>query len=168
MTKYKTGKIYQIQFKIDNNEFYIGSTKNPLCLRMACHRYNIQTIKNALYDFVNAHGGWDNFESEIIEKYPCRTKIQLHKKEQELITKLEPTLNKKCAYLTKKQKKANTLKYSNDYYYAHREEKLKYFKEYAKLHADEMKENQKEYRAKRKAFSDAIKNEFECPYMSTS
>ena len=52
------------------------------------------------YEFIRNNGGWDNFDYEILEYYPCNNFEQLRQKEQAYIEKLNPSLNDAPSYRT--------------------------------------------------------------------
>ena len=109
--KYKNSVIYRIYCKNpDIKDCYIGSSKS-IYFRMASHKsicYNKTISKNynlCLYQFIRNNGGWDNFDYEILEYYPCNNFEELRQKEQEYIEKLNPSLNGAPSYRTEKFKK---------------------------------------------------------------
>lgn len=95
--KYDNFCIYKI-YQPDNIELiYIGSTVN-------FNRRKSQHIKNTtnkvskkyncpLYKYIRGCGGFDKFKMEIVEKYPCKTKIEGLQREQELIDLYGAKLN---------------------------------------------------------------------------
>ncbi len=86
MTKYNTGKIYTIRYKLDNNLVYVGSTVQDLCGRMKSHRYDCRNerCKNMLlYKTIKEKSDdcWDNWYIELYEDFPCERREQLLKPE---------------------------------------------------------------------------------------
>ena len=106
---YKNSVIYRIYCKNpDITECYIGSSK---CFedRFYSHKSacNIKYSKNhnlCLYQFIRENGGWDNFDREILEYYPCKDEEELKLKEQEYISRFKPTLNTNNAYTSEEVK----------------------------------------------------------------
>ena len=94
MTDYSKGKIYKIYNNI-NDDIYVGSTVERLCVRMAKHRATAKLYKykskNKLHPAINEYGV-DNFYIELIENYPCNNTEELRAKEGEWIRQIG-TLN---------------------------------------------------------------------------
>jgi hypothetical protein len=93
MPDYSKGKIYTIRCRTDNTLIYVGSTIQPLSVRIGGHkrRCNIDKYQNILiYKTIN--NKWDNWYIELYEDYPCENKEQLCKREGEIIRKIG-TLN---------------------------------------------------------------------------
>jgi len=107
---YKNSVIYRIYCKNqDIKDCYIGSSK-CIYFRMNCHKsvcYNktISYYNLKIYKFIRNNGGWDNFDYEILEYYPCNNFEELRQKEQEYIEKLNPSLNDAPSYRTEEFKK---------------------------------------------------------------
>ena len=79
-------------------EIYIGSTCN-LARRKTehkrtCHREAMKAYTYPVYKFIRTHGGWDNWDTVMIEEFSCETKMQKDRKERGWIETLKPTLNK--------------------------------------------------------------------------
>ena len=86
MKDYSTGKIYAIR-SAQTDEIYIGSTIQPLCVRMAGHRlkykYHLDGKKTGTMSYKIMQFG--DAYIELIECYPCSCKEELNKREGELI-----------------------------------------------------------------------------------
>tara|TARA_Y100000389_G_scaffold123125_1_gene120401 strand:- start:156 stop:674 length:519 start_codon:yes stop_codon:yes gene_type:complete len=112
--RYQRGKIYTVRCYDDDTAIYVGSTIQPLCVRMAKHRYNKEC---SLYKYVN--GNWDNWYIELYEEYPCNNKTCLEKREGE-ITRLIGYINKCIAGRTKQERdndnKTKILEYQKQHY----------------------------------------------------
>ena len=94
MVDYKKGTIYQIRNTI-GDDVYVGSTANTLEGRMKGHKQGSHTKCKqhyALYSKINEYG-FDKFFIELIEDYPCNSKIELGAREGHWI-KERGTLNK--------------------------------------------------------------------------
>jgi hypothetical protein len=92
MNKYQNGKMYKITNTVDDNK-YVGSTCSSLPKRMINHKGDSKRYPNIkLYKHL-LNIGWANATIELIENFPCNSKEELCKREQELINELEPTLN---------------------------------------------------------------------------
>jgi len=95
MPDYQKGKIYKL-WSPQGNEIYIGSTINSLALRFAAHK-SLRNC-NSKYLFEN----YTDVRIELIEKYPCDSKMELNKKEGEHI-RANDCLNKKIAGRTQQE-----------------------------------------------------------------
>ena len=93
MGDYNKGKIYQIKNTIDDG-VYVGSTIAPLNRRMVKHKYSAKNncYCSPLFTVMNEHG-FDKFFIELIEEYPCNSKIELLAREGHWIRE-RGTLNK--------------------------------------------------------------------------
>ena len=93
MPNYQEGKIYKIYNTI-SDDIYIGSTTQALSRRMAEHRINHKNkqLNTPIYEAFNKYGV-KNFFIQLVEKYPCDDKEELHKKEGEYVRNLNPSLN---------------------------------------------------------------------------
>lgn len=76
---YQNGKIYKIWSLMTNN-IYIGSTTNDLPHRFSRHFYAYKCNSRLLFEEV----GFENCKIELIEYYPCNSKLELEKREGEL------------------------------------------------------------------------------------
>jgi hypothetical protein len=80
MPNYGNGKIYQI-ISPNCTEVYIGSTTQPLSVRMAGHRSAMKRGRKCRSCIVIEAG--DSY-IELIEEFPCENKEQLNKREGEI------------------------------------------------------------------------------------
>ena len=115
MPDYSKGKIYTIRSLNDPN-VYVGSTIQSLSVRMGGHRkaYARNKVLGLNKDIVIDINDW---KIELYELYPCLTKLELHRKEGQIIREIG-TLNKSIAGRT--------------------------YKEYCTDNADKIKENDKQ------------------------
>ena len=97
--KYKNGKIYAIRsFQTDN--IYIGSTIQPLRKRLHDHRFCYERKCTTISSFEILK--FDDNYIELLEEYPCENKMQLFRREGELIRlHKNSTVNKIIAGRTK-------------------------------------------------------------------
>lgn len=149
MPDYQQGKIYTIRCRTDDTMIYVGSTIQPLAKRWGEHKRDSITerSKNRLiYQTIN--NDWENWYIELYDLYPCSCKIELCRKEGEVI-RLIGTLNNNIAGRTQKEyyeEYNNKLKeYGREYGREHYKNNAEKKKEYIKNNADEIKEYQKEY-----------------------
>jgi hypothetical protein len=143
MPDFNNGKIYKL-WSPQGDEIYIGSTIQPLYKRLNEHKNKRDC--NSKYLFEN----YDNVRIELIELYPCNSKMELNKKEGEYIRENE-CLNRCIAGRTKKEynedNKEHILEKRKEWYENNKEHKKKYDKEYYennKDHRKEYRENNKE------------------------
>ena len=117
---YKNSVIYRIYCKDENiKDCYIGSTID-LYNRFKAHKAsvnnrNLNNYNLKIYQFIRENGGWDNFDREILEYYPCNNEEDLKIKEQEYISRFKPTLNTFNAYRTEEVKKIQKQKKAKKY-----------------------------------------------------
>ena len=78
MKDYKKGKIYKIVCNI-TNDIYIGSTIQTLHIRLLKHKSDAKRNKRiASSDIINR----GDYMIELIENYPCYSKLELHTRER--------------------------------------------------------------------------------------
>jgi predicted GIY-YIG superfamily endonuclease len=89
--------IYKITDNNNNEQFYIGSTKN-MSRRKSQHKKNVTNKRGKrywtkLYVYIRQNGGLDNFTFEILHTEEYEDKHGALQKEQEMIIELKPPLN---------------------------------------------------------------------------
>ena len=95
MPNYQNGKIYCIRsFKTDN--VYIGSTTQKLCERIGKHRTGYKMWKKGKCCFMNAYQILEHGDEyiELVEEYPCKNKMELCKREYEVMRNTENCISK--------------------------------------------------------------------------
>ena len=86
--------IYQIKCKdTDIKDFYIGSTRHFEARKTSHKHASNNNINFKLYKFINDHGGWDNFEMNLLET-ACISKQECFVLEKQYIINYKSTLNK--------------------------------------------------------------------------
>ena len=135
MVNFEKGKIYTIRsYKTDL--VYVGSTVQPLYKRLDQHKgkYNdwLKTSKT-YYSSYEIFKLDDDPYIELVHKYPCSCKDELHKEEGKYIRKIK-CVNKNIAGRVKKE-----------YYEDNKDDLIEKAKEYYNLNKDELKEKSKEY-----------------------
>jgi hypothetical protein len=169
MTDYQQGKIYAIRSS-STDKYYIGSTATTLCKRFYKHKTDKNTSATEIIDLGDAY-------IELIELFPCGSKIELNKREGEIQREMKASIvNKMYAHRTPEQKKeqqaeyyaehVEELKESNAAYYAEHVEQIKEYRaEYYAENQEEILLQKKEYYQKNKAEIDKIrqtKHDCEC------
>ena len=107
MTDYKKGLIYTIRSPHTDN-IYIGSTCQRLSKRLYVHKCNFRQYKNGAIKYMTSYKilEYGDEYMELLESYPCNSKIELHKREGELIRQYKDVCVNICvAGRTKKQYK---------------------------------------------------------------
>lgn len=117
--------IYKIVCKdLNVTKCYIGSTTN-LNKRMALHKYSSNNFVNLpLYDYMNQHKGFDNFEFIILCQ--CNSTIELKQLERFYIELHNSTLNVRKSYTSQHEKDIYYKQYTTMY----NQRNKNYFKSY--------------------------------------
>jgi len=97
MSKYDNFVIYKIYQPEVPEMVYIGSTTN-FSQRKSNHKKNCKNRVSRkysipLYQYIRGCGGFEKFNMEIIERYPCKTKAEGLLRENELIDFHKAKLN---------------------------------------------------------------------------
>ena len=124
--------VYIIVDKNEPSMYYLGSTKN-MSRRKPVHKSDCKTSDTKVYRYIREHGGWDNFEFEVIEE--CDNYFE---REKELIIELEPPLNmvqynfdrKACDKALYEKNKEKILKQAKAYRIENRDKIIDYLKEW--------------------------------------
>ena len=174
MPDYNKGKIYTIRCRIDETLIYVGSTIQPLSVRIGGHKINSRDIKRQnmlIYKTIN--NNWDDWYIELYEDYPCENKEQLCKREGEVIRDIG-TLNTRIEGRTLKEytedNKDKIAIKQKTYRENNKDKSREYFKERYEQNKDEILEYCKERYGQNKD-DIAIKNKekitCECGCIST-
>lgn len=94
--KYLKAKIYSIK-NINNPEMiYIGSTTEPLNVRLSKHKHDCKFYnkRTSLYKHIEDND-WTNWEMSLVKDYPCDNKRELEREESRIILSHDKVLNKK-------------------------------------------------------------------------
>ncbi len=97
MSKYDNFVIYKIYQSEIPDLIYIGSTIN-FSRRKSQHKKNTSNrvskkYNYPLYQYMRGCGGYEKFNMEILEHYPCKSKQEGLQREQELIDFHKAKLN---------------------------------------------------------------------------
>ena len=103
-TKYENGKIYSIRSP-QTNEIYIGSTYQILSKRLAQHNYNYTQYLLGKFNYITSFKllEYNDHYIELIEEHPCDNKMQLNKREGEIMRQTENCVNRFIAGRTDKE-----------------------------------------------------------------
>jgi len=147
MDKYSKGKIYLIRNKNDNNLIYVGSTIEEYLSKRFCKH---KTQKNcSLYCFINNpenNSSWNDWYIELYEEFPCENKLQLVRRENEIIRE-KATINK-IGFRTEEMKKQKQKEYRE----THKEEIKQRDKRYIENNREKILKKKAEYNEKNKEY----------------
>ena len=111
---YSRGQIYLIRNKKDENLIYVGSTiETYLSKRFQKHKTQYSC---SLCKYINNPKNkttWEDWYIELYEEYPCDSKLQLVKRENEIIRE-KATINI-FGYRTEEMKKQKEKEYREDH-----------------------------------------------------
>lgn len=143
---YKNGKIYKLQ--INDGNFYIGSTKTDLRKRLYNHKtYSKTSLEQNVYKHIGEN--WENVKIILIENFPCNSRQELLKKENEYIQKEiknDLCLNIRRSFRTEEEKQ----EYNKEYHKVNKEKIYEKKKEYTNKNKKKFIDYQKEYRESNK------------------
>jgi hypothetical protein len=134
MPDYNKGKIYTIRCRTDETLIYVGSTIQPLSVRIGehkCRNKNGKYNKTLMYKTIN--NNWSDWYIELYEECPCDNKEQLNKREGEVIREIG-TLNSDIAGRNVKE-----------WYIDNKDRHSKKNKEWRDENKDKIAEHSKEY-----------------------
>jgi predicted GIY-YIG superfamily endonuclease len=119
---YDKAKIYKLE--CEDGHYYYGSTINELRVRLSGHKQASAFRPYRVYQHINEIG-WEKVKIILVEAYPCETRADLNRKENEYISlnKSNPLcLNNNLACLTDEQRCAYKRQHTED----HKEELAEY------------------------------------------
>lgn len=152
MPDYQQGKIYTIRKRTDDTLIYVGSTCDKLARRLAKHKYDFKNNKAtvSLYSHITDLNDFtDNWYIELYELCPFNSRMELEKREGEVIRQIG-TINKNITGRNNKQYRLDNvekIKEINKKYYSQNTEKIQErMKQYRLDNADKIKEQTKQYR----------------------
>ncbi len=110
MSNYSRGKIYTIRCRTDDTLIYVGSTiESRLSARFCKHKSQPHCSLSQFINNPENNTSWDNWYIELHEEFPCEHKMQLIKRENEIIREIA-TINK-IGYRTEEMKKEQEKNY---------------------------------------------------------
>ena len=100
---YKNGKIYTIR-SYQTDDIYVGSTLQTLTKRLSKHKDSFKNWNNGKYHYVSSFEliKYDDVYIELIELFPCSSKMELNRREGQLIRSMD-CLNRRIAGRTDKE-----------------------------------------------------------------
>ena len=140
MPNYQNGKIYTIRSH-QTEEFYIGSTTQPLADRFGNHAAQFKRYQNGKGKYYTSFKilEYDDAYYELYESCPCNDKNELTRREGELIRANANCVNKNIAGRTVKQYYQDNTDYYKQYYQDNAEHIKDYYKQYRQYNADKIK-----------------------------
>jgi len=139
---YQNAVIYKIECNdINVKECYIGSTKDFVGRRYN-HKSKYKMGSNLkVYQFIRNNGGWENWTMKSIINYPCKNRMELEIKEQEIIKTFDNTLNCVNAYTSIEYK----IEYKKQWDVENTEKRKEQAKQYRIDNLEKIKEQKKQY-----------------------
>ena len=123
--KYENGKIYSIRSP-NTDKIYIGSTCQPLSKRFHQHKmgWSLKKQRTAALIILDAKDAY----IELIENFPCKSREELLKRKDELITEYKTFAVNKIivAGRTKKEYLEETMEYNKALWKKFEDEKKEY------------------------------------------
>jgi hypothetical protein len=147
MPDYQNGMIYTIRCKTDPTLIYVGSTTNSLTKRFYNHKQD-SNRRSSKVNKTMSEMGFDSFYIELYEMYPCNSKIELEKREGEVIREIG-TLNEKIAG-------RDRFEYYKDNLDKYKENHKLYYEE----NKDKIREHQNQYASEHKKDKQLYDNEY--------
>jgi hypothetical protein len=147
---YKNSVIYKICCKDHNiKDIYIGSTTN-MVKRRNYHKSNCNNEKGRIYhlyvyEFIREHGGWDNWNMILVEKYPCVDKIELEQRERYWYDELKASLNSRRPYRSDEERIKYDIECKKRYYEENKDYYRTYTKDYREKNIDKLKSYNKKW-----------------------
>jgi group I intron endonuclease len=135
------GRIYKLFNKLDETQFYIGSTTKCINARLSDHKSSSNTGTTPLYTCIRETGK-DNFLIELLEDNIEISELII--RENHWIAELKPNLNKNI-YLTRTEQERDKAKYEKN-----KEQIKKRVNERRVLKRDEINAQKREYYEKNK------------------
>lgn len=165
MERYKNGKIYTIRSN-QTDKFYLGSTCLELYKRLYSHRANYKAYqkdnnKNYITSFKILQ--YEDHYIELLEEFPCNNKMELEKREGELIRQhLDNLVNKNINRRTFKEYKEdnkNKIKEQNKKYRQDNKDKInKKIKQWIETNKEKLKQYREDNKDKIKQYQKDNKN----------
>ena len=166
MPDYSKGKIYSIRSHL-TTDVYIGSTIDTLPKRLFNHKrfykkwVNKKTNYTTSFKIIEKD---DECYIELVELYPCNSKIELHRREGEIIRATTTCVNKCIPGRTIQQ----ITEYQKEYNVKNKEQKKGYNKNYGIINKEIITEQKKIYRENNKQkISERKKQKYTCECGST-
>ena len=149
--KYHNSKIYTIRSH-QTDKYYVGSTYDSLSKRLYQHKNHFKQFQAGKYPNVSSFEiiKYDDCYIELYEMFKCESRIELTKREGEVIRLLKDDLvNVKIEGRTMKEYQVDNADKIKQYYVENADKIKQYQKQYIKQYyvenADKIKQNHKQY-----------------------
>ena len=147
MSNYSRGKIYTVRCRNDDSLIYVGSTiEIRLSARLCKHKSQPHCSLSQFINNPENNTSWDNWYIELHEEFPCENKMQLIKRENEIIREIA-TINK-IGYRTEEMKKEKEKIYREQ----NKELIKNRNKEYVEKNREKVLQRKREYNEKTKEY----------------
>jgi len=146
MPKYENGCIYMLRHKddVELRNVCIGSTTNfrgrKYEHKSCCNNVNHKEHKQPKYQYIRANGGWDEWKMIWLEDYPCKSKKELLKREDEVMLQYQNRINQLRAHTTDEEKKEQKKEYHKEYNQVNRDKRIEYYKEHYQANREKLNE----------------------------
>jgi len=153
MPDYSKGKIYTIRCHSDDSLIYVGATTQSLAQRLCGHKTPRSGSSISKYIANEEHNtSWDDWHIELYEVFPCENKMELEKREKEVIREIA-TINR-CGYYDDRKY------HDKNYYEKNKAMLLAKNKEYNEKNKDVINAYRKEYYERNKDVVSAYKKNY--------
>jgi hypothetical protein len=167
MPDYLNGKLYTIRSH-QTDKVYVGSTTQTLSVRMAGHRKDFKRYNKGLYSYVSSFEllKYDDAYIELIELYPCNSKVELDRGEGVYIRQMD-CVNKNIAGRTRTEWIEENKEGIKEYQKEYRQNNKEKIAELNKQHYQDNKEYYNEYNKKykqdnRERIKEQANKKFDC------
>jgi hypothetical protein len=131
---------------------YIGSTIRDIKDRMFEHKYSVNCVTHEKYNlkkyrFIRSHGGWENWDHDVLESLDVESTEELRMREQNWIVQTPTaTLNGVPAWRSEEENKEKRREQNATWYEANREKKLEQKAKYREANREKIREQHSKYR----------------------
>lgn len=91
---YSKGLVYRLVY--NHLTYYVGKTTNFTVRKNAhkscCYNPNSCTYHLPIYKFIRENGTWEDWDMVLIEYFPCKTDLELGKRERHWFDEYKPSL----------------------------------------------------------------------------
>jgi len=153
---YSNTHFYKIVCKdLHITDCYVGHTTD-FATRKHKHKYYATHATSKwgylhVYQFIRAHGGWDNWDMVLVEKRVCTDKLEACKVERTYIEQLRANLNVKFPHVSEEEKRERVMDYNSQYYQENKERVLLRNKTYRENNKESIAQNKTQYYERNKA-----------------
>ena len=170
MPDYSKGKIYSIRSHL-TTDVYIGSTTDTLPKRLFNHKREYKQWLNVKKHYYTSYKiiekDPENCYIELVELYPCNSKIELHRREGEII-RATTCVNKNIAGRTKKEYEKDNKEQKKQFYDNNKQQINEISKQFYESNKQQILEQQKQkYNNNKQQINERRKQKYTCECGST-